>query len=341
MKTKLASNSSTHKVSPLSEDSSGAPSRDSDDTRGNFYPKNCQRHSMVPVGPPNSKGSRGRQLLVLTVNAAIERATQAGNMEIAYSVRRMYEESLSDPLLAELMDAVLAQRATEEQMHQFRAILKKIREANPHVRGVSPSLAGARDLDEKDTYSIDSDDSFESHESPDAIMDETRIQRQSMTQNWSLEQEQATSSKNKITNMVPSGIDDGHQNNDISNAIAEGIQLPGSSKALGSECNSIPTLAATNPLAGNINALKTKLQCTPNNKTIHGRHILSIVVDGCVKRSCEEGIPAVGQAIKSFYNESLSNPSMADLFDELFAGKASKKQIHHFQNYVQGFVQGT
>ncbi|PWW77893.1 hypothetical protein C7212DRAFT_292486 [Tuber magnatum] len=64
---------------------------------------------------PNSKTPQGRHRLEMVVDAAIERSTQIGNLGLGRAIKKLYDESLSNNLLADLLDAVLAQRATPAQ----------------------------------------------------------------------------------------------------------------------------------------------------------------------------------------------------------------------------------
>ncbi|RPA93164.1 hypothetical protein L873DRAFT_1706454 [Choiromyces venosus 120613-1] len=64
---------------------------------------------------PNSKTPQGRHRLEMVVDAAIERSNQIGNLGLGRAIKKLYDESLSNNLLADLLDAVLAQRATPAQ----------------------------------------------------------------------------------------------------------------------------------------------------------------------------------------------------------------------------------
>jgi len=79
---------------------------------------------------PNSKTPQGRHRLEMVVDAAIERSTQIGNLGLGRAIKKLYDESLSNNLLADLLDAVLAQRATPEQVLEFQTYVKNARDPN-------------------------------------------------------------------------------------------------------------------------------------------------------------------------------------------------------------------
>lgn len=88
---------------------------------------------------PNSKTPQGRQRLSMVVDAAIERSAQVGNVDLGRAIKKLYDESLSNGLLADLLDAVLAQKATPEQIHQFQTYVRNARD--PNARSAEPSTA--------------------------------------------------------------------------------------------------------------------------------------------------------------------------------------------------------
>ncbi|KAL7275175.1 hypothetical protein RUND412_001896 [Rhizina undulata] len=73
----------------------------------------------------------------------------------------------------------------------------------------------------------------------------------------------------------------------------------------------------------------------PNSKTPLGRHRLSMVVDAAIERSAQVGNVSLGRAIKTLYDESLTNSTLAELLDSVLAQRASPEQIHQFQTYVR------
>lgn len=404
---------------------------------------------------PSSKGSEGRHLLAMTVNAAVESATATGNLDKALAIQQMYEQSLSDPVLAGLMDAVLAHKATQEQVLHFRAVMKRFREINarfakpvePDEAEIAAALERGRvgsmlnpvlvdDLQSRqatpephrEVVEIDSSDSgspddlhhgpsseSESSSDNDSAMgvetsgsekggrdlardqsserqdDETDSDttapssplsevfhnyRETVSRGYSYDarrgeplrprtgsralrepepyknryglrdrpKAQASSLGSedwalrppKTVHWTPTGSDSSHgdslKRKRIDTELLQHQAVLASGRAA---ARNAQRLEISTPLVGNIKALKAKLGSVPNSKTIPGRHILSIVVDGCMRRSGAEGNPAVGEAIRMFYDESLSDPSLAEFLDELFAGKATTQQVHQFQTYVR------
>ena len=85
---------------------------------------------------PNSKTPQGRHRLEMVVDAAIERSTQIGNLGLGRAIKKLYDESLSNNLLADLLDAVLAQRATPAQVLEFQTYVKNARD--PNSKSVEP-----------------------------------------------------------------------------------------------------------------------------------------------------------------------------------------------------------
>lgn len=75
----------------------------------------------------------------MVVDAAIERSAQVGNVDLGRAIKKLYDESLSNGLLADLLDAVLAQKATPEQIHQFQTYVRNARD--PNAQSAEPSTA--------------------------------------------------------------------------------------------------------------------------------------------------------------------------------------------------------
>lgn len=391
---------------------------------------------------PSSKGSEGRHLLIMTVRAAIESATVTGNLDMANAIQQMYDSSLSDPVLAELMDAVLAHKATHEQHLQFRAVMRGFRDLNsrfakprdpaliaaeaaaaaergrlgsmsnpvliddmqsrppspkPRFRldpgvevvqlsssddgsgtesedssgdddnamSVERSEGGERGQRQGHEVDSDSDSDSSSQASLEIIYDSRRegaprtlgypdhIPRPRTKSKTPTEPEPYKNRyglRDRAGALVgPRGSDDWilrppkavHWTPDYSHG--DSLKRKRTSKIGTGDAVSHDLSGRGDPhrqeistaLVGNIKALKAKLGSVPNSKTVPGRHILSIVVDGCMRRSGAEGNPAVGEAIRTFYDESLSDPSLAEFLDELFAGKATQQQVHQFQTYVR------
>lgn len=90
--------------------------------------KNPPANVWLNGNTPCSKTPQGRQRLTMVVEAAITRAESTGNSSLAQAVKKLYRESLTDEGLADLLDAVLAQKATEAQIKQFQGYVRTARE---------------------------------------------------------------------------------------------------------------------------------------------------------------------------------------------------------------------
>lgn len=75
---------------------------------------------------PNSRTSAGQILLKQVVDAAVQRSIDLGNPVIGLAIKKLYEESLHDRTLAELLDGVLSQ-PTSQQTVDFQAFIKVAR----------------------------------------------------------------------------------------------------------------------------------------------------------------------------------------------------------------------
>lgn len=93
---------------------------------------------------PSSKTPQGRQRLSMVVEAAVHRSKITGNVDMGRAIKKLYDESLSDLSLADLLDAVLAQRSTPQQFQQFQNYVRTAR-ANPEILNAqSPPSTNAR-----------------------------------------------------------------------------------------------------------------------------------------------------------------------------------------------------
>ena len=77
--------------------------------------------------PPSSRTTAGQERLRLVVDSAVERSRELGNELLGLAVRRLFEESLQNRTLAELLDAVLSQKPTPRQATDFQAYIKVAR----------------------------------------------------------------------------------------------------------------------------------------------------------------------------------------------------------------------
>lgn len=75
---------------------------------------------------PSSRTSAGQIRLKQVVDAAVQRSIDLGNPVIGLAIKKLYEESLNDRTLAELLDGVLSQ-PTSQQTVDFQAFIKVAR----------------------------------------------------------------------------------------------------------------------------------------------------------------------------------------------------------------------
>ena len=75
---------------------------------------------------PNSRTSAGQIRLKQVVDAAVERSIHLGNPVTGLAIKKLYEESLQDRTLAELLDGVLS-HPTSQQTVDFQAFIKVAR----------------------------------------------------------------------------------------------------------------------------------------------------------------------------------------------------------------------
>ena len=88
---------------------------------------------------PSSKTAQGRARLSMVVDAAVHRSRITGHTDMGRAIKKLYEESLSDHSLADLLDAVLAQKSTPQQFQQFQNYVRNAR-ANPDNENTSSAL---------------------------------------------------------------------------------------------------------------------------------------------------------------------------------------------------------
>lgn len=82
----------------------------------------------APEEFPSTKTEVGRQKLSAVVQAAVDRSAQVGMQVLGKAIQALYEDSMQNHELGELLDAVLAQKATPEQTIAFQAHIRTARE---------------------------------------------------------------------------------------------------------------------------------------------------------------------------------------------------------------------
>ena len=78
---------------------------------------------------PTSRTPTGRQRLEAVVEAAVHKSREVGNPGIGLAIKQIFIESLHNKRLSELLDAILAQKTTQEQTKEFQSYVKKARKA--------------------------------------------------------------------------------------------------------------------------------------------------------------------------------------------------------------------
>lgn len=78
-------------------------------------------------GTPSSRTSAGQARLRQVVDSAVERANELGNPVLGLAVKKLFDESLHNRTLADLLDAVLSQKPTPRQAADFQGYIKVAR----------------------------------------------------------------------------------------------------------------------------------------------------------------------------------------------------------------------
>lgn len=130
---------------------------------------------------PSSQTSAGQERLRLVVVSAVERAKELGNEHLGLAMQRIYEESLHNRTLAELLDAVLSQRPTPRQAADFQAYIriarKKIKSETSRSRRSSNVGIGSSSKSTSISPSKISGPTIARHQ--EAHMDNTEIESKS------------------------------------------------------------------------------------------------------------------------------------------------------------------
>ena len=111
---------------------SEAPAAQDKDDDQDYKPKGASKKASVKPTPSHtvpqnnnptrtpSSIARLRQV----VDSAVERSHEIGNPALGLAVKRLFEESLNNRTLAELLDAVLSQKPTKRQAEDFQGYIK-------------------------------------------------------------------------------------------------------------------------------------------------------------------------------------------------------------------------
>lgn len=111
----------------IPQDSSSHEKKDAQDN----MPKGTVETSIKAApGPPSaysgpsSRTSAGQIRLKQVVDAAVKRSIDLGDPVLGLAIKKLYEESLNDRTLADLLDGVLSQEPTNQQTIDFQAFIK-------------------------------------------------------------------------------------------------------------------------------------------------------------------------------------------------------------------------
>ena len=102
---------------------------------------------------PTSRTPTGRQRLEAVVEAAVHKSREVGNPGIGLAIKQIFIESLHNKRLSELLDAILAQKTTQEQTKEFQSYVKKARKALK-ARKIEDGRREKQDLVVKDAQEL-------------------------------------------------------------------------------------------------------------------------------------------------------------------------------------------
>lgn len=111
------------------------PSSRERDEDQDYLPKGVPKTTPVKINPPqpslhgtpSSRTSAGQARLRQVVESAVERANELGNPVLGLAVKKLFDESLHNRTLADLLDAVLSQKPTQRQAADFQGYIKVAR----------------------------------------------------------------------------------------------------------------------------------------------------------------------------------------------------------------------
>lgn len=79
------------------------------------------------LGTPTSRTGVGQTRLQQIVESAIDRSRELGDPALGIALRQLYEESLRNNVVADLLEAVLSQKPTSQQTAEFQSYIKAAR----------------------------------------------------------------------------------------------------------------------------------------------------------------------------------------------------------------------
>ena len=78
-------------------------------------------------GTPSSRTSMGSGKLMDVVESAVAKSNENGDLSLGLALRKLYKESLQNPILSDLLHAVLEQKPTQQQLAEFQSYMKGAR----------------------------------------------------------------------------------------------------------------------------------------------------------------------------------------------------------------------
>ena len=81
----------------------------------------------APLGILNSRTGAGQTRLQQIVESAIDRSRELGDPALGIALKQLYEESLRNSVVADLLEAVLSQKPTSQQTAEFQSYIKAAR----------------------------------------------------------------------------------------------------------------------------------------------------------------------------------------------------------------------
>ncbi|KAH0613386.1 uncharacterized protein H6S33_009766 [Morchella sextelata] len=329
--------------------------------------------------PPNSKTADGRERLQHIVNVAIEVATRHNHPDQVRAIREMYELSKKDTTISELMDKVLARKATPEQYAQFQKLMRNLQTEMkapsmapqtpvgpaPHQQqnGSYPTVGG-NGLGAEGTPGgaalLSSEPSkVQDTEKTTSLMEPERQPiAEPKTGSDTIDQIDIENTPSNSQNNMGRTL--GHPSDAMSDFRApkrlKRVRREGEIESVQGENRNGEEREGRNgnvaEEGGNEGGRGTKrgegvIRTSPQNKSIFSevinsdKEFVSKVVKGCLERSLKNGHADIGRAIQSFYEKSLVESQLEGFFEELITGRIDKGPVVNFQKFIGEYIRNT
>ncbi|KAH8150629.1 uncharacterized protein LAJ45_05325 [Morchella importuna] len=328
--------------------------------------------------PPNSKTADGRERLQHIVNVAIEVATRHNHPDQVRAIREMYELSKKDTTISELMDKVLARKATPEQYAQFQKLMRNLQtEMKAPSMAPQTPVGSAPHQQQNSSYTTVGGNTLVAEGTPGgaAQLSSESSKVQDMGETTSLMEperqpiaEPKTGSdtidqidiENTPSNSQDMGRTLGHPSDAMSDFRApkrlKRVRREGEiESAQGGGRNGEEREGRNGNIAeegGNEGGRGAKrvegvIRTFPPKKSIFSevinsdKEFVSKVVKGCLERSLKNGHADIGRAIQSFYEKSLVESQLEGFFEELITGRIDKEPVVNFQKFIGEYIRNT